>query len=920
MTRDTEKQAGPHSNARFKPTPDDDACFKLWNMYIDQAQSYDRALLEGWKSDMDGMMLFSALYSASLTALIIESYQTLQEDPADVTATVLTQMSRQLAFLANGTAMAFEEPSSFQLAPSAVVCNTLWFLSLALALTCSLLATFVQQWTRDFIHKTTMRPSPVVRARVLAFSYFGLRRFGMHTFVDVIPILLHVSLLFFFGGLVAFLLPVNGLLAYLMACVLVTYTLVYTALSCIPLVYLDAPYRTPVSDLIWRLGNMLHGFLLRRHNLPDDLSLTEAVLEASLKHSSDRDKLCMKYAMKTLNHDSELLPMFEAIPEAVISSRNSVRLANLSVIAPLLQSPDAEENIICRITNFISISGLSADPVQQEKNMQISLKALWSLARLVTQHFAQNSRSAILDTRLFWFDRNLLSVLAYSGSAPKDYLISTLALVQTSRLQTLKYCIDAAADKLFLPRISAQQQLRTTRDVLESVSLDDIQWNSELFKHHFRQLDNILKDVSASGNRASELLEQARRHVSELQNPSRWKAALVAIIGNFLSSAAKAGSSPFEMDLTHTLISSSIPGIAVFDQSIEIANDEAGASYAIQNISTDSISVSPELFSHALRLLCSTRQGLTVSEYRRIVVSYMYNLEVDQISHLLQRDSECYLEQCLLQDLYGVRAIHPTRCVTAIGNVYVGLGSKTPLVSPRLCTFAKQVFEYMPVASTTFTCARWWNSMRACTEWILCKDILTRVGDLLHDPKSSSSNETLNLIQILGQWLLPDLHVLRSPPPETADKHEHEKWSEDLQTYVMSMTLSIISKFIHICTEDTSSIFVDWYWMQYWVSNYSGQIPDTVQREFAKSVHKFVCLAPWNHPKDSLTFTTFHERIWRVNIESWCWITDVQSARMLVEAIMIHKNHEGFKGMIWREQELLDRCMQVVEETLPEEV
>jgi len=30
-------------------------------MYIDQAQSYDKALLEGWKSDMDGMMLFVCL-------------------------------------------------------------------------------------------------------------------------------------------------------------------------------------------------------------------------------------------------------------------------------------------------------------------------------------------------------------------------------------------------------------------------------------------------------------------------------------------------------------------------------------------------------------------------------------------------------------------------------------------------------------------------------------------------------------------------------------------------------------------------------------------------------------------------------------------------------------------------------------------
>ncbi|THV02642.1 hypothetical protein K435DRAFT_652978, partial [Dendrothele bispora CBS 962.96] len=208
---------------------------------------YDKALLESWKGDMDGMLLFSALYSASLTAFIIESYKTLQADPADVSVDLLTQISRQLASLSNGTVMGFEAPAPFEPETSSLYCNILWFLSLALALTCSLLATFVQQWTRDFIHKVTMRPSPVVSARVLAFSYFGLRRFGMHTFVDVIPILLHTSLLLFFAGLIRLLRPVNLALSYLMTGVLGIFVLVYISLTLVPLIHLDAPYRTPLS-------------------------------------------------------------------------------------------------------------------------------------------------------------------------------------------------------------------------------------------------------------------------------------------------------------------------------------------------------------------------------------------------------------------------------------------------------------------------------------------------------------------------------------------------------------------------------------------------------------------------------------------------------------------------------------------------
>ncbi|THV04802.1 hypothetical protein K435DRAFT_624561, partial [Dendrothele bispora CBS 962.96] len=67
-----------------------------WATYLAQAQNYDKLLLEGWKGDMEGMLLFVLRTAAILTALIIESYQKLQEDPADATVAILTQISQQL--------------------------------------------------------------------------------------------------------------------------------------------------------------------------------------------------------------------------------------------------------------------------------------------------------------------------------------------------------------------------------------------------------------------------------------------------------------------------------------------------------------------------------------------------------------------------------------------------------------------------------------------------------------------------------------------------------------------------------------------------------------------------------------------------------------------------------------------------------
>ncbi|KAF5369371.1 hypothetical protein D9758_002694 [Tetrapyrgos nigripes] len=355
---DLDNDRKPHKSPKkpFQPTADDQACAKMWSIYIGEAQRYDGALLEGWKEDMAGMLLFSALYSASLTAFLIESYKTLQPDPALDTVFLLSHISQQLS---NSTVLS-SGPPSFEAPVSAIVCNVLWFLSLALALTCSLLATFVQQWTRDFIHKTTLRPAPIRQARVFAYMYFGLRDFGMHSFVDVIPILLHVSLFLFFGGLVAFLFPVNRIITYIMICVLVVFLLIYTTLTVIPLLYLNAPYRTPLSGALWRFGNAFGGFLARKHGLyRQDETLTEGLLEKSLQGTSECDRRALVFTMKSLTDHEELLPMIEAIQDVLYDdSQNSgcIRKPNVHLIKPLLMTDDPEVNIISRITQYLKRS------------------------------------------------------------------------------------------------------------------------------------------------------------------------------------------------------------------------------------------------------------------------------------------------------------------------------------------------------------------------------------------------------------------------------------------------------------------------------------------------------------------------------------------------------------------------------------
>jgi hypothetical protein len=43
----------------------DSAAAKLWSVYVGEAEKYDRALVESWKSDMEGMLIFVRMPATS---------------------------------------------------------------------------------------------------------------------------------------------------------------------------------------------------------------------------------------------------------------------------------------------------------------------------------------------------------------------------------------------------------------------------------------------------------------------------------------------------------------------------------------------------------------------------------------------------------------------------------------------------------------------------------------------------------------------------------------------------------------------------------------------------------------------------------------------------------------------------------------
>ncbi|THU94335.1 hypothetical protein K435DRAFT_860696 [Dendrothele bispora CBS 962.96] len=245
--------------------------------------------------------------------------------------------------------------------------------------------------------------------------------------------------------------------------------------------------------------------------------------------------------------------------------------------------------------------------------------------------------------------------------------------------------------------------------------------------------------------------------------------------------------------------------------------------------------------------------------------------------------------------------------------------TRSPRVPSRLRDFAMQLFELIPITSKEFTQKRWWNSGKVYTEWVLCKDILSKLDDLIGNTSNNNTvhspgPQIMDDLHSLGQRMLPGFQISEYPSSGTAK--QYGKWAEDIRTYVMSMNLLMVSDFILINTNDTDNILNgDWVGMQPRLLYYSGRIYDNVQLQFAKSVHHLVFMRPWNQPRlPTPASRVFHEFIWRLSSQNWCWITNVESAKILLEAIQCHKNDMNYRGWLWFEEELFNRCKEVIRE------
>ncbi|KAJ6471733.1 hypothetical protein C8R47DRAFT_1146896 [Mycena vitilis] len=552
---------------------DEAAAARLWAVYVSEAEKYDKALVQSWKSDMEGLLIFAALFSAILATFLMESYKTLNSDSGDLTVQLLSELIARLDASANGTSADPRTFPSFTPAATSILCNALWFTSLGLSLACALIATLVQQWAREFLHKADMRSAPVLRAHIFSYLYYGLQRFQMHTVVEVIPLLLHTSLLLFFCGLVSFLIPVNVGMAAIACALLLAIVAVYSTLTLLPLWYLDCPYRTPLSGAFWRGLQILEDVRRRWHVHADETgfssaprrndSMVEAMCRVAVQPSderTERDQRALIWTMKSLSDDLELEPFVEAIPDLLWGPAGR-RYAYEDQIRQLMTNP----NVLLhhRIGALLNSCSAGTLPLDATKRRRVTCyKALWAIARLSSSWISRGADIAVDFSSIYNRDWKLATTRLFDSDVD-PYIPSALALMQWStfgsvrqQLIDLRDYLEAGLEDASFSGIPDLPQIASTIHAIEARFTVDAPHKILYRKTTYRSSD-VAPDPSTH---ATVQLRKIISHIDQLLVVQPYR-----ILFEYLAQSTQLLSIPYHWDETRAamVMDTSIPSSVV---------------------------------------------------------------------------------------------------------------------------------------------------------------------------------------------------------------------------------------------------------------------------------------------------------------------------------------------------------------------
>ncbi|KAF8967703.1 hypothetical protein BDZ97DRAFT_1916647 [Flammula alnicola] len=241
-----------------------------WEVLLKDLSQTDRSQCRAWRDEVENLLIFAGLFSAVVTAFVIETYKGLLRDPnTNAILDVLSVIASRVGNPPNGSSTVLSVspdpnflPDPFSPTQSFVRVNIFFFISLVLSLSSALVGIVCLQWLREHqSYPGTLSPEQkfaMLHMRTEAFERWHVR----HIFTSL-PLLLQAALILFFAGITDFLwsidhqvvIPVTIFIAITLLFLIMTTVL--PTLQAFPLHHLqlqvnseipvECPYKSPQS-------------------------------------------------------------------------------------------------------------------------------------------------------------------------------------------------------------------------------------------------------------------------------------------------------------------------------------------------------------------------------------------------------------------------------------------------------------------------------------------------------------------------------------------------------------------------------------------------------------------------------------------------------------------------------------------------
>ena len=229
----------------------------------------------------------AGLFAGVGAVTLVESYKWLSPDSGDETVDLLGQLVNvtQKISLTPGNGESFKR--TFDI----VAVNIIIFTSMAICVVCAGLVTLIQQWAQRFLALAGTRDTVTQEER--AHVQESLYRCFVAVQVPWIPIVrmgLHTSIALYALGILLFISHIDRHLVPIALVQVSTVLFGYTALTILPIFFLNFPYSTPFSAPVWWIWNFWLAVIfwiianLFSCLLPGRLGLVQSLQDRADKH------------------------------------------------------------------------------------------------------------------------------------------------------------------------------------------------------------------------------------------------------------------------------------------------------------------------------------------------------------------------------------------------------------------------------------------------------------------------------------------------------------------------------------------------------------------------------------------------------------------------------------------------------------